>query len=66
MPIIVGETARAGQMSRELREQHGVLVTGFGYPVVPEGTARLRLQANAAMTDDDVAALIDAIAAVAA
>ncbi len=65
VPIIVGETARAGRMSRELRERHGVLVTGFGYPVVPEGTARLRLQANAAMTDDDVSALIAAIAAVA-
>lgn len=52
-------------MSRELRERHSVLVTGFGFPVVPEGTARLRLQANAAMTDDDVTALIDAIAVVA-
>jgi glycine C-acetyltransferase len=65
VPIIVGETAKAGRMSRELREQHGVLVTGFGYPVVPEGTARLRIQANAAMTDAGVTALIDAIAAVA-
>jgi len=65
VPIIVGETAAAGRMSRELRERHGVLVTGFGYPVVPEGTARLRIQANAAMTDDGVAALVDAIAAVA-
>ncbi len=65
VPILVGETARAQRMSRQLQQQHGVLVTGFGYPVVPEGTARLRLQANASMTDDDVAALIAAIAAVA-
>lgn len=65
VPIIVGDTARAGRMSRELRDEHGVLVTGFGYPVVPEGTARLRLQANAAMTDDDVTAVVAAIAAVA-
>lgn len=65
IPIIVGETARAGQMSRALREEHGVLVTGFGYPVVPEGTARLRIQANAAMTDANVATLIKAISAVA-
>jgi glycine C-acetyltransferase len=62
VPIIVGETARAGLMSRQLREQHGVLVTGFGYPVVPEGTARLRLQANAAMTDANVADLVRALA----
>jgi len=65
VPIIVGETARAGRMSGELREEHGVLVTGFGYPVVPEGTARLRIQANAAMTDANVAALVKAIVAVA-
>lgn len=62
VPIIVGETARAGQMSRELRSRFNVLVTGFGYPVVPEGTARLRLQANAAMTDADVSTLVSAIA----
>jgi glycine C-acetyltransferase len=65
VPIIVGDTARAGRMSRELREDHSVLVTGFGYPVVPEGTARLRIQANAAMTDENVATLIKAITAVA-
>jgi glycine C-acetyltransferase len=62
VPIIVGETARAQLMSRRLREQHGVLVTGFGHPVVPEGTARLRLQANAAMTDVQVQQLVAAIA----
>jgi glycine C-acetyltransferase len=65
VPIIVGDTAQAGRMSRALREEHGVLVTGFGYPVVPEGAARLRIQANAAMTDDNVATLIEAISAVA-
>lgn len=64
VPIIVGDTARAGRMSRALRDEHGVLVTGFGYPVVPEGTARLRVQANAAMTDDCVARLVEAIGAV--
>src|ERR1700681_1108551 len=38
IPIIVGETAFAISMSdRLLRE--GVFVTGFGYPVVPEGSA---------------------------
>lgn len=65
VPIIVGETARAGRMSRELRAEHGVLVTGFGYPVVPEGAARLRIQANAAMTDENVDTLIKAVATVA-
>lgn len=49
IPIIVGETAFAIRMSRMLLDQ-GVFVTGFGYPVVPEGTARIRVQMSAAHT----------------
>ena len=48
IPIIVGETARAIELSERLL-QHGVFVTGFGYPVVPEGTARVRVQMSAAL-----------------
>ena len=48
IPIIVGETARAIELSERLL-QHGVFVTGFGYPVVPEGTARIRVQMSAAL-----------------
>jgi glycine C-acetyltransferase len=48
IPIIVGETARAIQLS-ELLLERGVFVTGFGYPVVPEGTARIRVQMSAAL-----------------
>jgi glycine C-acetyltransferase len=48
VPIIVGETAFAIAMSdRLLRE--GVFVTGFGFPVVPEGKARIRVQLSAAL-----------------
>jgi glycine C-acetyltransferase len=47
IPIIVGETARAIDLSERLLD-HGVFVTGFGYPVVPEGTARVRVQMSAA------------------
>ncbi len=49
VPIIVGETAFAIAMSDKLLE-HGVFVTGFGFPVVPEGTARIRTQLSAALT----------------
>jgi glycine C-acetyltransferase len=53
IPIIVGETAAAIQMSDALLEQ-GVFVTGFGYPVVPQGQARVRCQISAAHSRDDL------------
>jgi glycine C-acetyltransferase len=53
VPIIVGDTAFAIRMSKELLAE-GIFITGFGYPVVPEGTARLRIQACAALTDSQV------------
>jgi glycine C-acetyltransferase len=48
IPIIVGETADAIALSGRLLEE-GVFVTGFGFPVVPEGTARIRVQMSAAL-----------------
>lgn len=59
-PIIVGETAKAISMSRRLLEL-GVYVIGFGYPVVPEGTARLRVQVSAAHEPGHIEALVDAL-----
>ncbi|GIW74364.1 MAG: 2-amino-3-ketobutyrate coenzyme A ligase [Phycisphaerales bacterium] len=59
-PIIVGDTAKAIAMSARLLEL-GVFVIGFGYPVVPEGAARLRLQLSAAHTTDHVDAVVDAL-----
>jgi len=53
VPIIVGETAAAIQMSDELLSE-GVFVTGFGFPVVPQGQARVRCQISAAHTRDDL------------
>jgi glycine C-acetyltransferase len=53
VPIIVGETAFAIKLSDLLLER-GVFVTGFGFPVVPEGTARVRLQVSAALTKDQM------------
>jgi len=54
VPIIVGDTAFAIKMSQMLLAE-GIFITGFGYPVVPEGTARLRIQACAALSDDQIA-----------
>ena len=59
VPIIVGETAAAIQMSDMLLEE-GVFVTGFGFPVVPQGQARVRCQLSAAHSRED---LDEAIAA---
>ncbi|HEY1869357.1 MAG TPA: aminotransferase class I/II-fold pyridoxal phosphate-dependent enzyme, partial [Candidatus Cybelea sp.] len=53
IPIIVGETARAIAVSDKLLRA-GIFVTGFGYPVVPEGTARIRVQISAALTEDEM------------
>jgi glycine C-acetyltransferase len=53
IPVILGETAAAIRMS-DLLLQEGVFVTGFGYPVVPQGQARVRCQISAAHTRDDL------------
>ncbi|HYX82279.1 MAG TPA: glycine C-acetyltransferase [Gemmatimonadales bacterium] len=53
VPVILGETAKAIRMS-ELLLAEGVFVTGFGYPVVPQGHARVRCQLSAAHTSDDL------------
>ena len=59
VPIIVGETAAAIQMSNMLLDE-GVFVTGFGFPVVPQGQARIRCQISAGHSRSD---LDEAIAA---
>ena len=53
IPVILGETAAAIRMS-ELLLAEGVFVTGFGFPVVPQGQARVRCQISAAHTRDDL------------
>ncbi len=53
VPVILGETAKAIRMSDLLLDE-GVFVTGFGYPVVPQGHARVRCQLSAAHTRDDL------------
>lgn len=53
VPIIVGDTAFAIAMSDKLLKK-GVFVTGFGFPVVPEGTARIRVQMSSKLTKDEM------------
>ncbi len=59
IPIIIGETAEAMALSERLLDE-GVFVTGFGYPVVPEGTARIRVQMSAALEREHLERAIEA------
>jgi glycine C-acetyltransferase len=63
IPVILGETAAAIRMS-DLLLGEGVFVTGFGYPVVPQGQARVRCQISAAHTKDDLDQALAAFAKV--
>ncbi len=53
VPVIVGETPTAIAMQKALFAE-GVFVSGFGYPVVPKGEARLRCQISAGHTKEDL------------
>jgi glycine C-acetyltransferase len=59
IPIIVGDTAFAIKISERLL-QEGIFVTGFGFPVVPEGTARIRVQMSAALKREHLDRALDA------
>jgi glycine C-acetyltransferase len=59
VPVIVGETAEAMALSARLLDE-GVFVTGFGFPVVPEGTARIRVQMSAALEREHLERAIEA------
>ncbi len=53
IPVILGETSAAIRMSNMLLDE-GVFVTGFGFPVVPQGQARVRCQVSAAHSRADL------------
>jgi len=60
VPIIIGDTAKAIAISKRLL-QKGVYVSGFGFPVVPQGQARLRCQISAAHEKQHLDKAISAI-----
>ena len=59
VPIIIGDTADAMALSARLLDE-GVFVTGFGFPVVPEGTARIRVQMSAGLEREHLDRAIEA------
>ena len=58
-PVLVGDDDEARRLAARV-EENGVLVTAFTHPVVPTGSARIRVQLSAAHSPDDVAAGVDA------
>ena len=60
VPVIIGRTADAIRLSRELLRE-GVFVIGFGYPVVPRGEARIRCQLSAAHEREHIDAALAAL-----
>lgn len=61
IPVMLGEAQAAQDMAKALGER-GVFVSGFFYPVVPKGKARIRTQMSAALTDADLDFAIAAFA----
>jgi glycine C-acetyltransferase len=59
IPVMLGEAKLAQEMAANLYER-GIYVTGFFFPVVPKGQARIRTQMSAAHSIADVDAAIAA------
>jgi glycine C-acetyltransferase len=53
VPVIIGDTSDAIAFSDRLLAE-GVLAIAFGFPIVPEGTARIRVQLSATLTEQQV------------
>jgi len=63
VPVMIGDAALAQKVANRLLAS-GVYVVGFFYPVVPQGTARIRTQVSAAHTKEDLQFAIENFAEV--
>jgi glycine C-acetyltransferase len=63
IPVMLGEAKLAQDMASKLYEC-GIYVTGFFFPVVPQGKARIRTQMSAAHSSADIDAAISAFTTV--
>jgi len=59
IPVMLGEASLAEEMAGRLFEQ-GVYVSGFFFPVVPRGQARIRTQMSAALAPGDIDRAVEA------
>lgn len=53
IPVMLGDAKLAQEMAARLFDE-GVYVSGFFFPVVPRGQARIRTQMNAALTREEL------------
>jgi glycine C-acetyltransferase len=61
VPIMLGDAALSQEFAARMLEK-GVYVIGFFYPVVPQGTARVRTQVSAAHSREDLEFAVNAFA----
>lgn len=59
VPVMLGEAQLAQDMAARLFDE-GVFVSGFFFPVVPRGKARIRTQMNAALTREELNRALEA------
>ena len=59
IPVMLGDAVIAQDFARELQKE-GIYVTGFFYPVVPKGQARIRTQMSAAHTPEQITRAVEA------
>jgi glycine C-acetyltransferase len=61
VPIMIGDAAKSHKFAARMLDK-GVYVIGFFYPVVPHGTARVRVQVSAAHSSEDLEFAVKAFA----
>ncbi|MCH7604502.1 glycine C-acetyltransferase [Patescibacteria group bacterium] len=59
VPIILGDARKTQQMAKEMLDE-GIYVISFSYPVVPENTARIRVQISSEHTREDLDKTVEA------
>jgi len=58
--VIIGDTARAISLADDMMK-NGVYAIGFGFPVVPEGAARVRLQISDALSYEELDLAVEVV-----
>lgn len=62
VPVMFGDAVEASRVASNMLE-NGVYVTAFSYPVVPQATARIRVQLSASHSGEDIEKCVKAFVA---